>query len=63
MPQRVSIIWKGTCSARYGRVECKVRAPKSHNTIARLAFAAENSLRGIGQTVEADLDRAGLVRP
>jgi hypothetical protein len=56
MPQRVSIIWKGTCSARYGRVECKVRAPKSHNIIARRAFAAENSLRGIGQAVEADLD-------
>ncbi len=56
IPQRVSTMWKGTFSARYGSASFSLRAAKSNYPIARRTSTEGNSLRGIGQTVEVNLD-------
>jgi hypothetical protein len=61
--QRLSTMWKGTFLARQGRASFEVRAAKANYTIARWAFVEGNFLRGTGQNVEVDLDRAGIVVP
>ena len=63
IPQQLSTMWKGTFSARQGRVVGEVRAVKANYTIARQACVEGNSLRHTGQNVEVDLDRAGIVMP